>query len=79
MTLGAYLPTTHWNIVESKVSIGDGMDIVFSATYGPKYGSRRGNIKKLIFFRADPKAYGSSQARCPIRAVDVGLHHSSQQ
>ena len=30
----------------------------------------------LVFFRAAPVAYGSSQARSRIRAVDAGLHHS---
>ena len=30
----------------------------------------------IYFFRAAPVAYGSSQARGPIRATAVGLHHS---
>lgn len=46
-TLGAYLPTTHWITKASKVSIGDGMDLVFSATYGLICESRRGNVRKL--------------------------------
>ena len=29
-----------------------------------------------ILFRAAPVAYGGSQARGPIRAVAVNLHHS---
>ena len=30
-----------------------------------------------LLFRAEPLAYGSSQARGRIRAVDAGLHHSN--
>ena len=30
----------------------------------------------FLFFRATPTAYGSSQARGPIRAVAMGLHRS---
>ena len=30
----------------------------------------------FLFFRAAPAAYGSSQARSPIRAIAAGLHHS---
>ena len=33
----------------------------------------------LLLFRAAPEAYGSSQARGPIRATVAGLHHSSRQ
>ena len=33
-------------------------------------------FKHIHFFRATPKAYGSSQARGPIRAVATGLHHA---
>ena len=36
-------------------------------------------ILHSLFFRAAPMAYGESQARGPIRAAAVGLHHSSQQ
>ena len=31
----------------------------------------------LFSFRAAPTAYGSSQARCQIRAAVAGLHHSN--
>ena len=30
----------------------------------------------FFFFRAVPAAYGSSQARAPIRATAAGLYHS---
>ena len=33
-------------------------------------------FKKKFFFRAAPMAYGSCQARCRIRPVATGLHHS---
>mgnify|MGYP001273052241 CR=1 FL=1 len=46
--------------------------------------TQRPQIAKGIFFffflfRATPVAYGSSQARGQIGAIDAGLHHSSQQ
>jgi len=40
------------------------------------------NCSFLFYFlllRAAPAAYGSSQARGPIRAAAASLHHSSQQ
>ena len=32
--------------------------------------------KKICLFGATPEAYGVSQAKCQIRAVAAGLHHS---
>ena len=38
-----------------------------------------GIIFFVLFFRAAPRAYESSQARARIRATAGGLHHSSRQ
>ena len=35
-----------------------------------------GMVQPLFFFRAEPTAYGSSQARGHIGAAAAGLHHS---
>ena len=40
--------------------------------WGYFFGGRGGGV----FLKAAPVAYGSSQARGPVRAVAAGLHHS---